>query len=94
MKPTNDTTKHPIQPIVFDEDNVARFKENKIVRFLLNAGPFDMNKLADLPFPKDDRQHFAQLIGYSIDGFGEISYAPPDLVTISDAKVEKILNDN
>lgn len=65
---------HPIQPLYRDDKGKLRFKENKIVRFLLDAGPFDMNKLALMPFSAEDREQFAQLIGYSLDGFEELSY--------------------
>lgn len=65
--------KHPVQPLVYDED-VIRFKKNSIVAFLLDAGPFDMNQLALMPFSNEDREQFAQLIGYSLSGFGELSY--------------------
>ena len=34
----------------------------------------DMNKIATMSFPREDREHFAQLIGYSLSGFGELSY--------------------
>lgn len=51
-----------------------RFQMNPIVRYLLDNGPFDMNSLARLPFDDDDRAHFAQLIGYSLSGWGELSY--------------------
>jgi len=44
------------------------------VRFLLDMGPFDMNKLAIMDFSREDRIQFAQLIGYSQAGFGELSY--------------------
>lgn len=66
--------RHPIQPLVTDSDGVCRFKKNAIVSFLLDAGPFDMNKLALMQFSYDDREQFAQLIGYSVCGFGELSY--------------------
>lgn len=66
--------KHPVQPLDLDEHGVLRFKANAIVRFLLDAGPFDMNKLAMMNFSQEDREQFAQLIGYSLSGFGELSY--------------------
>lgn len=50
----------------------VRFKENSIVRFLLDGGPFDLNMLARMPFSVEDREQFAQLIGYSLEGFGEL----------------------
>ena len=66
--------KHPIQPLDLDEHETLRFKANAIVRFLLDAGPFDMNQLAQMTFSQEDREQFAQLIGYSLSGFGELSY--------------------
>jgi len=65
---------HPIQPLVIDEQGVTRFKENKIVRFLLDAGPFDLNKLALMPFSAEDFSQLAMLIGYSLSGLGDLSY--------------------
>ena len=66
--------KHPVQPLYEDEHGVVRFKPNRIVRFLLDSGPFDMNKLAAMDFSREDYVQFAQLIGYSLGGFGELSY--------------------
>ena len=65
---------HPPQPLTRAKDGVVRFKANAIVRFLLDAGPFDMNQLALMPFSDEDRSQFAQLIGYSLGGFGDLSY--------------------
>lgn len=66
--------KHPIQPLEYDKHGTLRFKENAIVTYLLNTGGSDMNKLAMMPFSNEDREQFAQLIGYSLGGFGELSY--------------------
>ncbi len=66
---------HPNQPVVIDRNGDARFKENAIVRMLLDHGGFDMNKLALMRFDQEDREQFAQLIGYSVSGFSELSYA-------------------
>lgn len=65
---------HPIQPIITDEHGIKRFKDNKIVRYLLDAGEINMNQLARMPFDQDDREQFAQLIGYSVSGFSDLSY--------------------
>ena len=65
--------KHPMQPVI-TVGGVKRFKANAIVRFLLDAGPFDMNQLALMKFSREDREQFAQLIGYSVTGFGELQY--------------------
>ena len=67
--------RHPIQPLVIDEHGVLRFKENKIIRFLMEKSGFDLNKLAIEKFSVEDREQLAQLIGYSHGGFSELSYA-------------------
>lgn len=65
---------YPMQPLYRDPDGTVRFQTNAIVRFLLDAGPFDLNMLAKVPFSDEDRAQFAQLIGYSVSGWGELSY--------------------
>jgi len=65
--------KNPIQPLAKDAKGVLRFKANAIVQHLLDTHPAcDMNKLACMDFTDDDRQQFAQLIGYSLDGYGSL----------------------
>jgi hypothetical protein len=66
-----------MQPVV-TVCGVERFKENKIVSYLLDAGPIDMNALAIMRFSNEDREQFAQLIGYSVCGFCELSYVSED----------------
>jgi len=72
------TPPHPMQPLVWD-DNVIRFKRNKIVEYLLDHGGIDLNKIQLLAseglFSKADQRQFAQLIGYSVSGYGDLSYA-------------------
>lgn len=65
---------HPIQPLEIDERGTLRFKKNAIVRHLLDHGGIDMNDLAVMDFSREDREQFAQLIGYSHGGAGELSY--------------------
>ena len=69
---------HPIQPVEDDGTGVHRFKANKIVRYLIDLttqrGICDMNALAIMPFSAEDRMQFAQLIGYSVCGYHELSY--------------------
>ena len=72
------TPTHPIQPLALDNNGVMRFKQNAIVRYLLDKGPFDMNHLACEKFSQEDRVQFAQLIGYSLSGFGELGYVDGD----------------
>ena len=70
---------NPIQPIEKDGQGVYRFKGNAIVQFLLDRGGFDMNDIAAMPFNDEDREQFAQLIGYSVGGFGDLSYASDEV---------------
>ena len=65
--------KNPIQPLAKDDHGVLRFKANAIVEHLLDTHPScDLNRLAYMDFTDDDRQQFAQLIGYSLSGYGEL----------------------
>ena len=63
---------HPIQPLYKDDHGVIRFKENKIVCFLVER--YGLNELSSLTFPDEDWEQLAQLIGYSLSGFGDLSY--------------------
>jgi hypothetical protein len=66
---------NPIQPLITDENGVLRFKLNEIVRYLLDSHPTcSLNELAMMSFSEEDRQQFAQLIGYSLSGYGELPY--------------------
>lgn len=75
---TKKLPKNPMQPIINDGSR-ARFKANQIVQELLDfATPkgLSLNQLATMDFSQDDRVQFAQLIGYSVNGFHELSYVP------------------
>lgn len=65
---------HPIQPLSKDAHGVLRFKRNAIVCYLLDHGGIDLNQIGAMEFTKEDRQQFAQLIGYSLSGYGELNY--------------------
>ena len=73
----SDVVRHPLQPLVLDSQGRLRFKENKIVSHLLEVGRQSgcgLNELARMEFVQEDREQFAQLIGYSLDGWGTLSY--------------------
>lgn len=59
----------PIQPI-----KDGRFVSNKIVEYLLEVASVDLNDIAIMPFSEQERIQFAQLIGYSLGEFSELSY--------------------
>jgi hypothetical protein len=85
---------HPIQPLFRDDGGVIRFRPNKIVKFLLDAGQFDMNKLALIEFSDQDRMQFAQLIGYSVGGYSELDYVSDKNYTQVTEIENKFLVDN
>lgn len=85
---------HPLQPVYLTENGVVRFKKNRIVRLLLDwssARGMDMNAIATLNFPAEDREQFAQLIGYSLSGFGELSYVSDAAYKEAEEKAEPLL---
>lgn len=69
--------KSPMQPLHIDQFGTIRFKVNPIVQHLLdvagNVG-VNMNTIAMQGFEPEDQMQFAQLIGYSLSGYGELSY--------------------
>lgn len=86
--------KHAMQPVVFDAEGVIRFQTNPIVRVLLEAGPFDMNKLAKMSgacgWTDEDHAHFAQLIGYSVSGWGTLSYVAEEDAETADKLADEL----
>lgn len=72
---------HPIQDLNKDGHGTVRFRENKIVRELLDfsgSRGMSMNDIAMRGYSREDRVQFAQLIGYSLGGFGDLSYVNDD----------------
>ena len=65
---------HPIQQLYKDKHGTIRFRKNAIVRFLLDAGPYDLNDLDIMSFSDNDWEQFAQLIGYSLSLFGDSEF--------------------
>lgn len=89
---TEDT---PMQPIVIDEHGAPRFKSNQIVIRLLsiasNHSGYTLNDIARGEFNDEERMQFAQLIGYSTSGYGDLSYASEDSVQRADAIAEQLI---
>lgn len=85
-----DAVPHPMQPVILLK-GVIRFKANAIVRYLLDSSKDDLNSLALMPFSAEDWNQFAQLIGYSVSGFGDLSYVFPETVEAADREAEKLL---
>lgn len=68
---------HPMQPVVVAQDKCHRFLENKMVNHLYEWARdrgMGLNEMAVMGFSDEDRMQFAQLIGYSVSGYGELGY--------------------
>jgi hypothetical protein len=79
----------PMQPLYRDKRGVVRFRANAIVVYLLDHGGIDLNELAMLDFTDSDREQFAQLIGYSLDGFSKLSYVSDQTYETAAAQVAR-----
>ncbi len=79
---------HPMQPIGRDANSAPRFKENKIMRYLMMRSSVDLNELGEMVQHRmisvEDYTQFMQLIGYSVGGYGELSTSPEHLVAAAD----------
>ena len=70
---------HPDQGLVVEEvlsGEVIRFRKNRIVYWLLDKGCTDLNQLRILFHAdeyRDEWRQFYQLIGYSVEGYCDLS---------------------
>lgn len=88
----------PFQPLE-SVNGIKRFRVNKIVEDLLDFSSlhgFGLNEIATKDYSRADRVQLAQLIGYSLSGFGELPYvtdgdfaaAQVDIHERTDARLE------
>ena len=82
--------KNPMQPLYIDEHGTKRFKQNDIVDYILDKGSISLNDLAGENFSQDDWEQFYQLMGYSLNGFGELHRVSDDTYE----KAEKLSESN
>lgn len=76
-EPVTTAYKLPMQPLAIDAHGTLRFKENPIVRKLLDYATehgYGLNEIALDEFEAEDQMQLAQLIGYSLSGYGTLSY--------------------
>lgn len=69
---------YPMQPIILDPNGRKRFESNPIIEMLVDEGSIDLNRIAVWcavnEIDHKYRQQLAQLIGYSVSGYGTLSY--------------------
>ena len=78
-----------MQPLYRDSLGTVRFQPNKIIKYLFDSGKLDLNELATMGFSPEDHMQIAQQLGYSVSGFGDLSYADPETVATADRLAEK-----
>lgn len=95
----------PMQPVYMTDRNTLRFRENVIVRVLLDRDTESGRVYPDFParsdgglnwiavqrFSQADQEQFAQLIGYSISGYHELSYVSDESAAKASALAKKVL---
>ena len=83
-----DDAETPMQPICIASDGVIRFKQNRMVNDLYEFSQprgFGLNEMARRDYTQEERMQFAQLIGYSVSGYGGLSYASLESAEKADA---------
>lgn len=93
--PVNDSAKHPMQPVII-VDGCSRFRPNRIVQFIQKVGGCDLNRLSTLVqngvFLGEDYAQLMQLMGYSVEGFGELSTTPLSMYDVARRRADLIMN--
>ena len=67
---------NPIQPVVEGADGTLRFKQNAIVRHLVDWArrrDHTLDDLTEMNFTSEDWRQLFQLLGYTLDGYSELS---------------------
>jgi hypothetical protein len=88
-----------MQPVEWDGKGVIRFKRNAIVAHLLDlttlAGICDLNRIvigvARGQFSNEDQVQLAQLLGYSVSGYGDLDFVPRDVVRRADRRAAALI---
>ncbi len=85
----------PMQPIYMCEAGGRfshahpRFKGNAIVQHMQKTGVISLNDLAAMDFSAEDWMQLAQLLGYSVFGYGELSYVSDESYERAQAKAAR-----
>ena len=91
----------PMQPVGVDAHGVHRFLDNRIVRELLvrsGLTGYGLNEIAvDAhrgKYNDVEQRQLAQLIGYSVSGYGDLSYVDNESCMRADALSEALLDED
>ena len=78
--------KMPLQPIID-----GRFVPNRIVELLLETSTLNLNNIAFMDFTNQERMQLAQLIGYSLSGFGDLNYVDDETYETAEVLNDKLV---
>ena len=84
-------TSYPMQPVYLDKDGVARFKANAVVDWLFRSNGMDLNRIPTDALDVGDVEVFWQMLGYSVSGYGDLSFVRDETVARADAEVEILI---
>jgi hypothetical protein len=83
-----------MQPIHTDKHGTVRFKPNPLVRYLLDAGGINLNDIAiyaaETNVSEEHQMQLAQLIGYSVSGYGGLSYVTEESNDLAWVEAERV----
>ncbi|MDD1958982.1 hypothetical protein NP534_02590 [Pseudomonas sp. 39004] len=85
-----------MQPVVAAADGVIRFKQNQIIRDMLDLCEkhgLGLSEIAARDYEKDDRSQLMQLIGYSVSGYGNLDCSRAKHVMRADEKAESLASE-
>jgi hypothetical protein len=82
-----------MQPIIRDANGVIRFKRNAIVDHFVRNHTIDLSQLAASldAYSVEDAEQFWQLLGYSVSGYGDLSFVRPETIAEADRRAESLL---
>ena len=90
---------HPHQPVGYDEHETIRFKQNAIVRSLLDRcskNGWGLNQISiavqNGELPAADYVQLMQLIGYSVSGYGDLWMVPAEETERADAQAQAVID--
>lgn len=80
-----------MREIVFDDQGNIRFKANAIVAWLFDTQRINLNEIVMHKWPIEDQEEFWQMLGYSVSGYGDLSFARPETVAAADEIAQQML---
>jgi len=83
-----------MREVILDDRGTARFKANAVVEWLFNTQRISLNDIAMYrdQFPAEDVEEFWQMLGYSVIGYGDLSFAQPETVEQADEAAYRLLH--